>query len=412
MTTSNERSEHFTVAVVGAGPAGASCANALLIAGVQSVALVDRAAFPRDKSCGDGIGPGVVPVLEALDLTDVLKGRGRAANITLSAYQAPPAVLDTDPADPDSVLGYVIPRLEFDDTLFRAAIARGANDLTGWSLSGAEYTQSQWRLSLKNTDSGENRLITTDVLIGADGARSRVRRVLGQPFNAAAHTGIAIRSYGDAVGGAHAAVRFDIREDFPRPGYGWAFADGKGHTNVGIGAFATSFRGEHEKLDALLARYSATLEGVVSGPFRKHWTAILPLASQMPPLAYPDNHAALIGDAASMINPLTGEGIFYGMLAGLWLGEELGAALQKGARPSDALSAFEQRFMAYLGRHFRETYLLRVLLSAPATMSLFCRIASRSPHTFRNFIEFMFGPVPPRRPQTLVHLAMAAIGLR
>ncbi|MCB1483923.1 MAG: NAD(P)/FAD-dependent oxidoreductase [Hyphomicrobiaceae bacterium] len=409
--SSNREHDHFSAAIVGAGPAGATCANALLRAGVSDVALIDRARFPRDKSCGDGIGPGVVPILDALDLGHLLEGRKRAINFTIAAFQASPAVFTGAADDPDSPLGYVIPRFTFDDALCRAAMERGAHDLTGWALSDAEYTQGRWHLSLKGA-SGDRRLVTADVLIGADGARSRVRRALGQPFNADAHTGVAIRAYGDAVDTANASLRLDIREDLPRPGYAWLFTDERGLANVGWGALATCFKDGQGKLDALLDHYAATRTDRIRGPLRDHSTAILPFASRLPPLAYPERSAALIGDAASMINPLTGEGIFYGMLAGLWLGEELGAALKRGGNPSEALSAYEQRYMAYLGRHFRETHLLRVALSPPAAMSLFCRIAARSPHTFRRFIEFMFGPVPPRKPATLVDLAMAAVGLR
>ena len=77
---------HVKVAVVGAGPAGSSAANALMLAGASSVALIDRARFPRDKSCGDGLGVGVIGVLERLQLAHLLEGQKRIKRFAITFH--------------------------------------------------------------------------------------------------------------------------------------------------------------------------------------------------------------------------------------------------------------------------------------------------------------------------------------
>jgi len=85
---------HFTTAVVGARPAGASAANALCLGGVRDVALIDRARFPRDKVCGDGITEGAVDVLKEFDLGHLLAPHALISRVVVTAPSSAQAAME------------------------------------------------------------------------------------------------------------------------------------------------------------------------------------------------------------------------------------------------------------------------------------------------------------------------------
>ncbi|HWG28353.1 NAD(P)/FAD-dependent oxidoreductase, partial [Actinospica sp.] len=133
--TSAGRGADVDIAVVGAGPAGALAAFMAARRGLR-VALIDRSTFPRDKTCGDGIGPNAVRVLRDFGLDSVLEGRPRIASVTVLG---PAGRLSENPVPeiPGKLTDvFVVPRLEFDEHLFRAALAAGAEDFTGMRYLG------------------------------------------------------------------------------------------------------------------------------------------------------------------------------------------------------------------------------------------------------------------------------------
>ncbi len=395
--------QHFAFAIVGAGPAGTTCTNALLQNGGADIALIDKACFPRDKICGDGIGPGVIAVLDALDLCGVLDGHRRVERMVVTSPLGRRMVLEAGTLDRPMPLGYVVPRVIFDNALFEAAVDRGAADLTGWSLETASRIGGRWDLTLAAkgakdaTSSKKVRTITADVLIGADGATSRVRRLLGQPLNEDKHNSIAVRVLANTDRSFPAHQEINVVEGLPRPGYGWIFFSGSGQANVGCGCDIRAYRSEKRNLLQLLEFYKAYLEtvwpGVLSYDDTTCHTAPLPLASKMPQLAFPDQNAALIGDAASMINPLTGEGIFYGMEAGLRLGCRLAESQRRNSTQSaaDALSDFETNFRRKFSAHFRGNYLLRHAIDRRRLMEIMVEACAADDELCCDYIEYMLG---------------------
>ncbi len=382
---------HYDFAIIGAGPAGAACANSLLLEGASSVLLVDRARFPRDKICGDGIGPGVIAILDALELGHILKGRRRVTQMVMTSPLGGRMTLNDNEIKNQSPLGYVIRRTEFDHALAAGAIQRGCADMAGWNLESAVRTDGHWHLDLTNSESREPCAVTADVLIGADGATSRVRRLLGQPFNQEKHVSVSMRVLASTEPAFPARQELNVEEELPIPGYAWNFATGSGIVNVGFVCDTPTYKAHGRHLREILKTYKGLLSHTFDYDDTTRHSQILPLASQMPPLAHPKVSAALIGDAASMINPLTGEGIFYGMEAGLKLGRGLARAPRTRDGLARALVQYERDFRRTFTGHFRGNYYLRKLIEKPIFFDRMLKAGAKDSDLSCDCIEYMMG---------------------
>jgi menaquinone-9 beta-reductase len=322
--------ERYDVAVVGAGPAGSAAALAARRAGA-SVVLIDRSDFPRDKPCGDGIAPHALDVLAGLGVTGAVDG-----------FPPVPALRLVSPggevvARPVARAAYTVPRTVFDARLVAAALAAGAvwrrRTVRSLRADGDSVT----------VDAG----LSADVVVGADGAGSVVRRHLGHARNPDGHLALAIRGYAPAAGGA---VEQRIVTAAPQwPAYAWAFPIGDGRANVGYGEL---LRGRPVSRAHLLDRLAALLPDVdtsVATGLRAH---LLPLSTHRPPPGR--GRLLLVGDALSLINPFTGEGIFYAVRSGALAGAAAADAVRAGA-PRTAARRYTAELNRRLRRHLRHS---------------------------------------------------------
>jgi menaquinone-9 beta-reductase len=349
--------EHWDVVVVGGGPAGAACAAAARAADPASRVLVlDRADFPRDKVCGDGIAP------EALD---VLAGLGIDAAALTAGFPAVPRLRLRSPGGfpvertmhrPASV----VPRAVFDDRLLTAALASGAE------LRRHVVRRVTVRPEHVEVDSS----FTAGVVVGADGAESVVRRALGIGPNRHDRLAVAIRGYAPEPPGT-AGVQVILTTEQRWPAYAWSFPLGDGRANVGYGELVSG----GVTREGLLAGLQRLLPGVEAEGLRAHR---LPLSTDRP--RQPDGRVLLAGDAASLINPLTGEGIFYAVLSGALAG----AAAVHGA---DAGAVFRRALQLRLGRHLRHSSTASWASRWPTLMDAVFRAAADDQRVFDDVVE-------------------------
>ena len=354
-------SEPWDMAVVGAGPAGSVCAISALAAseGIR-IALIDREKFPRDKSCGDAVRDDAISTLRELGLDTVFEGRpsiGRFHATFPPRFQYLERVLDFD-----RYAYCIVERKLFDNALYEAAVQRGAHDFTGHRLADAAFDESAgfWTLTLKQR-SGPDVTVNSRVLVGADGAGSRVRRILGLDLNGDGHIAVGLRAYAWAEGLAEGAIRIDYRESLI-PGYGWIFPLKDGKVNIGVGLDVRDYKDADKTLESHLDDYVGYLagQGVGIRNLGDLKSPSLPLGSQGLPLV-PQRQVALIGDAAAMIDPFSGEGIHFG----IWAGRALGRIVAEGMREEDPQPGMERFATAYaekFGKTMEDSQSLRVML--------------------------------------------------
>jgi flavin-dependent dehydrogenase len=275
----------------------------------------------------------------------------------------------------DGELGYVIPREEFDDHLRMRAIAAGAEDLSGHKVTGTGLTDH-----MRWVETAEKRL-EADLVIAADGAYSALRRsVAGKPKERT--TAIAMRAYATT---SDPGMVFEWSKEL-LPAYGWIFPVGDGTANVGVGVMLAARRRRAMDLREALEGFaeSCRRRGIQLGPLGRHRAHHLPMGIRPPRLAY--HRMVLIGDAASMVNPLSGEGIAYGMAAAHRLVSGLAAAGDQ-----DGLAEFERWHRREHRAHLRSCRAVQIVMGRPWVAERLIRTARAHPWLLRDVTELLFG---------------------
>ena len=332
------RNYDFDVVVVGAGAAGSATSIHLKQANPDlRVALVDRASFPRDKICGDGLGPAATPHLRNLGVA--INEVDHANQVRLAEVHGPDGLtISADMSELEWALsfGITVRRMSFDHLLVRRAEALGVELFEGVRFVGADTNESANRIVAELANGKTSTRLSCALLVGADGANSRVRRAVNIPRNPPHQTGIAIRAYGYISEGCADRIVLSFDDDLmPGYGYGWCFPFSDGTANIGLGMTIRDYRKTSPNLNTLLETYLERLKhrGTIITNTTDHATYILPLGGKLPILTR--GRVALVGDAGSMINPLSGEGIVYGLAAG----QMLAVATAHRLRPWNELNA-------------------------------------------------------------------------
>jgi geranylgeranyl diphosphate/geranylgeranyl-bacteriochlorophyllide a reductase len=332
MTMTRSPPVEFEVIVVGGGPAGATAAREFALAG-RSVLLVDRPG--RIKPCGGAVPPCL---LSEFDVPDrLLKERVRGARIISPSRHAVEMPIG------DGFVG-MVDRDEFDPWLRARACAAGAVQLAGRCERSERLADGRIAVQLRPSGASAVETLHCRLLIGADGANSTVRRdFFGQEarphYVFAYHEVVASPSLADRAGEGHCDVVYDgsISPDF----YGWVFPHGD-TTSVGVGSAHKGF-----DLKGAVARLRGDA-GLDRAETVRCEGAPLPLR---PLQRWDDGRSVLLtGDAAGMVAPASGEGIYYAMLGGRLSAEAGEAFLATGQ--ARALAGARARFMRAHGRVF------------------------------------------------------------
>ncbi len=324
--------ESCDVVVVGAGPGGSSAAYYLAQYGFR-VLLVDKDAFPREKVCGDGIAPRAVHALYRMGLREELEGRfKRTSGIRFYATRGGLAEVRYPMGSRYPDHGYVAPRRDLDLLLLRKAESAGAEFLGGCRVTGLLPQEGGAFRGVTAERGGEKVEIAARFIVGADGASSLVGRKLDMLRDDPLYLGVSARCYMTGAEGVS-----DFLEIYPEdaiiPNCGWIFPVDEDTVNVGVGFMLYARKKKRINLnrafeDFTLRTRHAAAKLRHARPLGKLRGALLRVG--MGGAAARRANVLLVGDAASLTNPISGEGITYALESGRWAGETLAAALRRG----------------------------------------------------------------------------------
>ena len=350
--------------VIGAGPAGAAAAWALARDG-HRVVLLDRLAFPRDKTCGDGLIADAQQALDAMGLREAVEREAFAAREMRVHAPNGRAV---------SLSGSFrcLPRQRFDAMLVEQAVAAGA-ELRA-PVTALQSVERDGRVAGARVRSavGEQ-TIEARVTLLATGANATTAAAFGLPLPPKPNA-VAGRAYYEAPASfaechPHLSIVYDRAL---LPGYGWIFPGPDRCYNAGVGVFAYGGRerpGVRELWDRFTTGFPAAAELVavsrLLAPFRG-----APLRDGLQHATLGRPGMVVLGDAAAMTYPATGEGIGKAMQSGLLAAELIGAALGGRAGRDDVHAVYDREFRRRFTARYRAYWTAQAWTSRPWLLNL------------------------------------------
>lgn len=338
------------IAVIGAGPGGATASLTLSSRGIPHL-LIDKSEFPRDKVCGDACSGKVVDLLREFELNfDQEEHRLPSWGVTFVAPNGKalrvPFQPDMDKTGPAP--GFISKRIHFDAWLAGEAVSKQECAFHAQvELRQYRREEGKWICS----DRKGNDVLIADHLIVADGAQSAFARTVAGHEQDPSHHAAGIRAYYCGVTGMDSEnfIELHFLEEFI-PGYLWIFPLPDGMANVGIG-LRTDLVSKRKldlkkKLQELIEDHEVLRErfrnAELIGDIRGFG---LPFGSRR--LKISGDGYVLVGDAGSLIDPFTGEGIGNAMISGKVAGEVLAASVTSGHKD---LSAYDEGVYRKLGK--------------------------------------------------------------
>ena len=379
----------FDIAIIGAGPAGSAAAISLARRG-YAVALIDKERFPREKLCGDFINPSNWPMLEQLGVTRQLFMQDHeivtAFRITTDCGAAAEAALPSIDGAPVHGLG--LRRFFFDQILLKKAQEQGVTALTGCRIKTLQRQADGWRVGYDLGESLEE--LSARVLIGADGRNSWVAHHLGMASGAprgGGCIGFQLRfKYSQVLRG-----RVEIHL-FPG-GYAGVLGVGDGTITLCLAADRRRFGGR-VGIDALIESQ------LLQNP---HLKEILRLSEPVGTArsTYPvyfsprrsvGDAVLLVGDAARVNEPVSGEGIFFAMRSAAIAAAAVDQAFGRRNFSARKLFEYERRCRAEFRLRRGLNGAIRFLMYRPALLAPFIRLSGKKKRLLESLVHAICRP--------------------
>lgn len=374
------------VTIVGAGPAGTAAAIELCRAG-RSVIIIDKATFPRDKCCGDGLTTLALRELEHLDFRpESVDDWFDVAGVSLRS----PSGREVEIALPDNgKYSAVAPRLQLDNALVDLARAAGARIIEGVGFSSLSVDGDAV------TVEADGHTIETRYVIAADGMWSPVRKSTG--LNEPGYLGEwhGFRQYASNVTGPAARQLFVWFEPDLLPGYAWSFPLPGNRANIGFGVLRDGERTGKE-IKAIwpdLLERSHIVEALGAGFEMEERHTAWPIPARVDELPLTGDRVLFVGDAAAATDVMTGEGIGQALLTGRLAAE---AIISAGAlQPNEAAQLYEREVKHHLLADHKMSLALGTILAKPWGARGALRVVANSGEWGkRNFARWMFEDEP------------------
>jgi geranylgeranyl reductase family protein len=384
--------------VIGGGPAGS--AAAIEAGGLgRSVIVIDKAAFPRDKCCGDGLTTGALRHLDELgfDPTTVPSWRPisdvvvRAPSGSEKVFPLPAPMTATSEGNRGGLFAAVARRSELDAALVERSRQAGATVLEGHQLVAIDDGADAVSATVEGPAGPMS--ITARSVVAADGAWSPTRKLLGLTLDGYRGDWHAFRQYFDNVDGRAADQLLVWFEPDLLPGYAWSFPVGRRGANVGFGILRQPGQSVQPMKDLwprLLNRpHIADALGSAATPEATHraW----PIPARLGALQFGQGRVIFVGDALAAADPMTGEGIGQALETGRLAVQALAAHHDD---PAAALAYYKHELSRGMQADHRLAALLSKALSNSRGVNASVAIAGATGWTRRNFARWLFEDYP------------------
>jgi geranylgeranyl reductase family protein len=375
------------VLVVGAGPAGAAAAITLQRADLATI-VVDRARFPRDKCCGDGLTTLALRELESLGFDPA--GVTGWFDVDAAWLRSPSGREVCLPLPSTGRYAAVAPRLELDAELVAVARRAGVDVRDGHGFAGIDaVTQHHVDVTIDGLG-----IVRCHYVVAADGMWSPVRKAVGATIDGYRGEWHAFRQYARNVTGpaaTHLIVWFDA--DL-LPGYAWSFPLPGDRVNIGFGVLRDGAHkvGDMAELWRDIIARPHVQEALGDGFALEGRHTAWPIPARVDSISLTAGRVLFVGDAAAATDVMTGEGIGQALLTGRVAAEAIAAALDD---PAAVAARYEREVAHHLfADHRMSKRLGRVLAHPRGARGAIRVVASSGTWGRRNFARWMFEDEP------------------
>ena len=404
--------ERADLVVIGAGPGGSAAAYHAARAGLD-VLLLDRQEFPRDKPCGDGLMPHAAGEVSLMGLGDWLDDPHHGKFSGFSIYTQTAFLRQKVPPTLHGPYGYVVAREETDARLLERAQGAGADFRSGVRATKLLRTPAGNVTGVEATSNSETMFYEAPLVVAADGVGGFASEGMKAHQNS-----VARRQYFRGVSGPerdhlHVFVTKDMNEK--GAGYGWVFYFGDGRANVGAGVSTKTLARTGRNLKDFFDRFleepemAGWLEGAESEGPAKSWSLKMGMWGAK-------RHAQglmSVGDAASMIHPISGEGVGYaiesGRLAAAWAHE----ARSRNDYSASLLKGYERQLRNKRAKEHLSGYALTNLIPNLAMLEPLFEACEKDPAARCALVEGFTGDAPIysllKHPKTLGRALKSAV---
>lgn len=370
----------YDVIIVGAGPGGSAAAHYLAQHGLK-VAIVDKAEFPRDKTCGDGLTPRALWVLNDIGILDQVTAfayRINGLELHGSNGNVVTASIPSHEIYPDYLL--IAPRFRLDDVIRSRAQESGAEFFD--QLRVRDVHQFDDHAEVVAEHRGEKRCLRGRVVVLAVGANLGLLLKLGILAQPPPVT-LAARGYYHHLEGLSDRAEAHFAE-VPLPGYGWVFPISETTANIGVGFWESwvpwykkpasaktamdHFLAHNPRMKAIMAE--AKLEGAIRG---------FPLRVDFAQAPTTHGRILLVGESAGLVSPLTGEGIDFALESGRIAAQFLLERFESGDLETASLEAYDRLLRDQFQRLFVFLTRIRQVYNNPYLMNKTIRATRRFP---------------------------------
>lgn len=365
----------YDVVIIGAGPAGCACALALKGSGLK-VALVDKQSFPRDKVCGDAIPGRAIKTLRQInpEYETAFKGFARKYDTKKTAIFYKGQEISFNWVGD----AYTCARMDFDNFLFELVKKNTDTDIYTNTAPGVVVIKGNTvGIPIKNSDN----ILQATILIAADGAQSPLaKQLVNKTLDREHHVG-SVRAYYKGVKGLETArteIYFDKRF---LPSYLWVFPLPGDMANVGFGMLSSEIAKRKINIKKTFYEFIAQTPALQeqfkdATPTSDLEGFGLPLGSKIGAIS--GANFMLTGDAASLIDPISGDGIGNAMLSGKLAAEQVIRCFQQKDFSAGFMKGYETALLGAIGKELKTRHKLQRTLSGMPVLLDLVFLASKS----------------------------------